>query len=149
VLIVVTGPPASGKSTWVRAHAKPADIVIDYDVLAQALSGPGASRQAHSKAAEAVAQRARRAAIEEAKRHIKDTDVYLIHTTPQDKAMAEYRRLSARIVEIDPGKEVVMQRIDSMRRPALRSVATRWYAGRDAARSAVTQSVGSQTTREW
>jgi 5-methylcytosine-specific restriction protein A len=28
---LVCGPPASGKSAWVRAHAKPGDVVIDLD----------------------------------------------------------------------------------------------------------------------
>ena len=35
---VITGPPAGGKTTWVRERAKPGDITIDYDTLAQALS---------------------------------------------------------------------------------------------------------------
>ncbi len=41
-MILVAGPPAAGKSTWIRDHAKPGDITIDYDTLAQALS-PGLS----------------------------------------------------------------------------------------------------------
>lgn len=148
MLIVVTGPPASGKSTWVKAHAKPSDIVLDYDLVAQSISGPGADRQAHSKAAESVAHRMRFAGIEEAKHHLDKVDVYLIHTMPQAKALAEYRRLNARIVEIDPGKEVVMQRVAAMRRPALMAVVTRWYQGRQST-SAVTQRVGEQTSRRW
>ena len=32
-VILVCGPPASGKSTYVRRHAGPDDIVIDYDLI--------------------------------------------------------------------------------------------------------------------
>lgn len=33
---MVCGPPAAGKSTYVRAHARPDDIVIDLDTIAKA-----------------------------------------------------------------------------------------------------------------
>lgn len=40
-LVIVCGPPASGKSTWVAERASPADLVIDLDVIASELSGEG------------------------------------------------------------------------------------------------------------
>lgn len=148
-LIVVTGPPAAGKSSWIKAHAKPTDIVFDFDVLTLAISGPGARAQFPSKVAEDIAHRMRFAGIQEAKSHLSKTDVYLIHTMPQEKALAEYRRLQARIVEVDPGKDVVMERIESMRRPGMKRVATRWYANRRATQPAVTQRVATQASRKW
>ena len=42
MLYVVTGPPAAGKSAWIQARAKAADVVIDLDRIASALTGPGA-----------------------------------------------------------------------------------------------------------
>lgn len=42
---VVTGPPGSGKSTYVAAHAGPDDLVLDIDVIASRLTG----RPPHSK----------------------------------------------------------------------------------------------------
>jgi hypothetical protein len=36
-LTVVAGPPASGKTTYVREHKQPGDLVIDMDALAVAL----------------------------------------------------------------------------------------------------------------
>src|SRR5690606_407861 len=60
VLYVVTGPPASGKSTWVRAHAKPGDVVVDYDILAGALSGaPSGNPHDHPEPIRTVAFKAR------------------------------------------------------------------------------------------
>ncbi|WP_165683056.1 AAA family ATPase, partial [Mycobacteroides abscessus] len=40
-LYLVTGPPAAGKSTWVRQHAKHGDITIDYDAIASVLTPAG------------------------------------------------------------------------------------------------------------
>ncbi|CCB64068.1 AAA family ATPase [Hyphomicrobium sp. MC1] len=38
-LTIVCGPPASGKSTYVRQHAGSKDLVIDLDVIASQISG--------------------------------------------------------------------------------------------------------------
>ena len=38
-LTIVFGPPASGKSTHIKANAKPGDVVIDLDVIRSELSG--------------------------------------------------------------------------------------------------------------
>ena len=40
-LVIVCGPPASGKSHYVKAHAGAYDIVIDLDVIASGMSGQG------------------------------------------------------------------------------------------------------------
>lgn len=130
MLYVVTGPPAAGKSTWIEAHAKPEDIVIDLDRITVALTGPGAPHWNHGELQQRVAQRARYAAIDEATQHLDRLDVYLIHTMPSPKAMAKYKRLNARVVAVDPGREIVMKRIEAMRSPAMERVAARWYNAR-------------------
>lgn len=38
-LVIVAGPPASGKSTYVASHSTPADLILDLDVIAATLSG--------------------------------------------------------------------------------------------------------------
>ena len=141
MLIVVTGPPAAGKSSWIKAHAKPDDIVIDLDLIALAMAGPGADHHNHSEVLLRVVHRARYAAIDEACQHLDATDVYLIHTQPSVKALARYRRLEARIVTVDPGRDIVMARIAAMRQPAMERVATRWYnARREQSRTAMPHS---------
>lgn len=40
-LVIVCGPPASGKTSFVEQHADSADLVIDLDVIAASLSGQG------------------------------------------------------------------------------------------------------------
>ena len=39
-VVIVCGPPCAGKTTWVREHAAPTDMVIDYDDIAQQLGSP-------------------------------------------------------------------------------------------------------------
>ena len=130
MLYVVIGPPAAGKTTWVRQHAGPRDIVIDYDVLAVALAGPGAPDHNHRRTLHLIARAARRAAIGEAVRHLRRADVYLIHTQPSAQTLARYRSQNARVIIVDPGREVVVERCRSMRTAEALRVAERWYEER-------------------
>ena len=141
MLIVVTGPPAAGKSTWIEAHAKAHDIVIDLDRISRALAGPGAPSWSQDPTLLRVAHKARYAAMYEAFEVRDKVDVYLIHTMPSRKALARYKRLDAKVIAVDPGRSVVMQRIEAMRDPEMRRVASRWYNSRPARQpGAVTQS---------
>ncbi|MFE7753007.1 AAA family ATPase [Streptomyces sp. NPDC057428] len=146
MLYVITGPPASGKSSWITARARATDIVIDLDRITLALAGPGAPQWTQDPILVKVAQRARFAAIDEALKHRETVDVYLIHTMPSAKAEARYLRLGARIVTVDPGRDVVMQRVRDMRQDGMVAVATRWYNQQaKAGRRTVTR----QASRQW
>ncbi|WP_228920439.1 hypothetical protein [Streptomyces sp. DH20] len=147
MLYVITGPPAAGKSSWITARARPTDIVIDLDRIALALAGPGAPQWHHDPILLKVAHRARFAAIDEAVQHRDTVDVYLIHTMPSAKALARYQRWSAEIVTVDPGQDIVMQRVRDMRDPAMTAVATRWY--RQHARRQHGQPASRQASRSW
>jgi predicted kinase len=146
MLFVVTGPPAAGKSSWVRAHAKPRDIVIDLDLMALAMAGPGADHHNHTPTLLRVVHRARAAAIYEAEQHLDTTDVYLIHTMPDGKTQAKYKRLGARMVVVDPGERVVRQRVQDMRQPEMERVVTRWYRQH---RRGGSRAVTTQASRAW
>jgi len=126
-LTVVIGPPAGGKSTWVLEHARPGDVVIDYDRLAVALTGQGGDPHDHAPAVSAVTRAARTAAIEAALKHTTDADVYLIHSSPGAQRIAAYRSLGARIVTIDPGQDVVRQRCKTQRPRRMFAVIAEWY----------------------
>ncbi|MEV8548327.1 hypothetical protein AB0L04_00530 [Streptomyces glaucescens] len=147
MLYVVTGPPAAGKSSWIEARARATDIVIDLDRITQALMGPGAPAWSQHPVAMKVAHRARYAAIDEAVKHIDEVDVYLIHTMPSPKWLARYRRHGAEVVAVDPGKDIVMQRIKDMRAPGLQAVATRWYEQQ--AKKPAGRTAGRQASRAW
>lgn len=145
MLYVVTGPPAAGKSTWIEAHAKATDIVIDLDRIALALAGPGAPHWQHDPVLLKVAHRARFAAIDEAVQHRDTVDVYLIHTQPGAKARAKYKRYGAKLIVVDPGRDVIMQRVRDMRHPGMEAVATRWYNQHRTS----SRTVSAQRSRPW
>jgi predicted ABC-type ATPase len=130
MLYVVTGPPAAGKSTWVRARAQPGDVVVDYDLIAGALAAVGTDGTPHDHrgAVRACAFRARGAVIREALRHIHTIDVYIIHSMPPADALARYAEHDAHLVTVDPGQDVVMARIAEQRPRSARTVAARWYS---------------------
>ncbi|WP_328941532.1 ATP-binding protein [Streptomyces sp. NBC_00250] len=146
-LYVVTGPPAAGKSSWIAANARACDIVIDLDRIALSLAGPDAPQWRHDPTLLKVAHRARFAAIDEALRHREAVDVYLIHTQPSARATAKYRRHQAQFITIDPGRDIVMQRIADMRDAAMTAVATRWY--REAAKRSSSHKTTRQASRNW
>jgi hypothetical protein len=127
VLTVVVGPPAGGKSTWVLERAKPSDVVIDFDRLAVALTGPGGDSHDHAPAVTAVTRAARTAAIETALRHTGETDVYLIHSSPSAQRIRQYKDLGADIVTVDPGQDVVRERCKTQRPRRMFAVIGEWY----------------------
>lgn len=145
MLYVITGPPAAGKSSWIQAHATARDIVIDLDRIAVALTGPGAPQWNQDPTILRIAHKARYAAMHEAFELRDKLNVYLIHTMPSSKAMAKYKRLDAEIVTVDPGRDVVMARIETMRSPEMTRVATRWYSER----ARLPKPAMPQASRDW
>lgn len=126
-ITVVIGPPAGGKSTWVQANAKAGDIIIDFDKLAVALAVPGGDPHDHSPVVMLVARAARTAAIDAAVKQAGKVDVYLIHSNPGRGRMAEYRAMGAKVVTVDPGREVVRERAKRERPLRMLTVIDEWY----------------------
>lgn len=128
-LFIVVGPPAAGKSTWVDKNAKPGDITIDFDRLANTLSSSNTGTHDHPPHIIFITKAARKAAIDTAVRFRNLVDVYVIHSTPSASMMIRYKKLGAEVITIDPGEEIVMERI-RQERPAVNSqqVADRWYS---------------------
>lgn len=98
-LTVVTGPPCSGKTTYVHEHAKPGDIIIDLDPIAEALGSP--DHHDHPEPLRRVAQAARRAAIAEAiRQHRRGASVWIVECDPTRDRRAEYHRASAQFISL-------------------------------------------------
>ncbi|MFV0315486.1 MAG: HNH endonuclease [Microthrixaceae bacterium] len=126
---VIVGPPAAGKSSWVREHARPTDIVIDLDRLAAALM-PGDSLDVHDypQHIRNVAISARKSAISRALRTNARCGVWLIHAVPQRAELQQYARLRYRIVTLDPGRVEVEARVARLRPLDSQQGVARWYA---------------------
>jgi broad-specificity NMP kinase len=105
MLTVVTGPPCSGKTTYVQQHALPGDIIIDFDHLAQALGSPVTHE--HDTQYRRVAAEARHAAIGEAIAcHHEGCRVWVVDASPGEGWLRQYRAAHARIVTLtaDPAE---------------------------------------------
>lgn len=109
VLTVVTGPPCSGKTTYVREHATPGDIVIDIDALAQALGSP--QPHGHADSIRYVARMARTAAITAGITcHHQGQRVWVEDASPAASRMREYHKAGATIVELREDPTVLHSR---------------------------------------
>ncbi len=146
-LFLVVGPPAAGKTTWMRQHARPGDITIDYDAIAAALTPGGGDLNSTPRHVQAVTRAARQAAIDTAINLATDHDVYVIHAMPSAALLARYQAAGARIVTIDPGRDVVLARCKAERPWQMAQAAKQWYTDRahTTARAQQTPTVSQQT----
>lgn len=127
-ITVVIGPPASGKTTYVREHARPDAVVIDLDYIARALMPTDlGSTHVYPQYVRHVAIGARAAAIERATRLI-GVELWIIHAVPDAAAMDTYRMLKYDIVTIDPGRATVERRFNEQRPEIMRKAVHKWYA---------------------
>ena len=115
---VITGPPCAGKSTYMREHAKDGDLLVDYDVIAQAFGcrEPHQARRAPTDP-NLAAFIARRAVIEWAVDHASDVESWVIHTNPMPEDMEAYESAGAEIIELDTDMETCLERAEADGRP--------------------------------
>jgi hypothetical protein len=128
MLTVVTGPPCSGKTTWVRFHAQTDEIVIDLDELAYALT-VGRTNHDYTACVRGVAINARAAAIRAALPLSLTHNVYVIHTTPSRLDWQAYKQHQARIVRLNPGYDVCIARAAEERPAWVAETIRAWYFG--------------------
>ncbi len=97
---LVCGPPCSGKTTWVREHAEPGDLVVDWDALAVALGSP--HPHAHPAPLRPFIAEARDAVTARLERSHNLAAAWIIATAPRH---ADRERLA-------PGADVVVLAVD-------------------------------------
>lgn len=118
-ITVIVGPPASGKSTYAQDNAKAGDVVVDFDKLAQAFGSPDAHNA--PKGVREVTFSARKAAIDTVLRGL-DVNAWIIHTQPTDAQLADYEKVGAHMVVVDPGIDATLAQAEADGRPS-------WTAG--------------------
>jgi predicted kinase len=126
MLTVITGRPLSGKSTYVRTHAKQGDIVIDLDRIALAISTEDTLDHTYTELIRRIAMDARDAVIARALPLSNTHNVWLIHGKPPLNKLRLYEHYKARIHHVDTGEQECLNRLQT--RPA---------ASRDRARDAI------------
>ncbi|MGJ9424738.1 HNH endonuclease [Nesterenkonia halotolerans] len=126
---IITGPPASGKSTYIATHAGPHDVIIDLDRIAVALMHPEiATTHSYPDYIKHIAQAARRAAITTATRMRARVTVWIIHSRPSPDKLTEYRRYGWEVVTLDPGRETVTRRAMTERPADSMDGVEAWYS---------------------
>lgn len=93
---IVSGPPCAGKSTYVREHKQPGDVIIDYGLLAEAI-GDDHWDVKHPH----VVQDMRRAAIDRILADADEIDAWIIDTAPTAASRSRYAEASADMVFLD------------------------------------------------
>lgn len=157
MLYLITGPPAAGKTTWVREHAKHGDITIDYDAIANTLTPVGRSTHEHPTHVQAVTKAARQAAIDKAIELSGVVDVYVIQSMPSPRLLEQYRAKGAQVITIDPGRDVVLARCKAGRPWRITQAAKHWYGESSKHRTPPSKqstpdghaASGADTTRQW
>ena len=134
-IVLVVGPPGSGKSTLVGERAGPDDVVVDYDLLAEALGSKGhkaGKSDAATKARGAVLTALRRGELDAPK-------AWIVSASPDAESMFPHHE----VVEVDPGEAEVLRRCREAGRPAKwQTLVADWYRKRGSR-----EPVGA--SREW
>lgn len=110
---VVTGPPCAGKSTYVQENRKDKDVVVDYDLIAQALGNtkPHDSEGAIRTCALSARARVTDLCVEH------DFDSWIIRTELDADDREMFELAGAEFVELDPGEDVCIARAEDEGRP--------------------------------
>jgi predicted kinase len=114
VITVISGAPGSGKTTYVDERAMSGDVIVDMDKLAAALTTPDIGSHDYSDLVRQVAFHARQAAVKEALKlgqSNRSINIWIVHTDPGPDLIAMYKVLGGKIVWLDPGQEVCIDRV--------------------------------------
>lgn len=96
---LVTGPPGAGKTTYVKSHAKPADAIIDLDLLRDFAGGDAT-----------IAARIRAAMEKQMGKSARDVWVVRTLIDPRDREHFIRRHNVAEVIEVRASRETLVER---------------------------------------
>lgn len=123
---LIIGAPCAGKTTYARQNRKAGDPLIDFDRLVEAAGGI-----AHAQGQDdirRVAEAMRKAGQGRGFADDISADVWAIHTRPSNGALADMAERGIRIICLDPGKDICLERAEKeARSESSINAITAWY----------------------
>ena len=107
---LIIGAPCAGKTTYARQNRKAGDPLIDFDRLVEAAGGT-----AHAQGQDdirRVAEAMRKAGQGRGFADDISADVWAIHTRPSNGALADMAERGIKIICLDPGKDICLERAE-------------------------------------
>lgn len=113
--IIIAGPPLAGKSTYAREQAAPGDLIYDYDLIHQALSG--LENHDHRDEIRPYVIAARESIFEQLEAHSSQS-AFVITSSPKRAEIEQLsQRFGAEIVFLQVDQEEAHRRADLDHRP--------------------------------
>jgi uncharacterized protein len=115
VITVIIGAPCSGKSTYAREHAKPNDVIIDFDAMAQCFGSN--VDHGHNDQIVKVTLAAWMSAIREVTKNPFANDVWIVDGLPTMYRQRLYSEAKAVGVNMVVSREELHKRATDNNRP--------------------------------
>lgn len=126
-VVLVAGPACSGKTRFVREHADPEDLVLDFDSLAEAMSLAG--RYEHVSSHVPLVAEARDSVLDRLLLGgLQVRRCWVISTAPKRQTRRHYRdRYGARVVVLVPSEETCLLRAMRERPAGWQRYVREWF----------------------
>lgn len=110
---IITGPPLSGKSTFIRTHAKHGDIVVDLDEIARSITVSDNTHD-YPQHIRKLAIGVRASLIEKIMNsNVESINVWIIHGDPSPVQVRQYIKKGAKIHEMTLTAAELKERMSS------------------------------------